>query len=123
VTISSGTGRRARCRRHTHSLPYLINVNAGEPSSAPRQRKSEEGRRNEAKGVALYAGMRISKVGLLMILLACAACSARDPACDSAWKKDRVLERAPAGGQNEVVDLTPLVGLLKDRSHGQASFP
>ena len=34
-----------------------------------------------------------------------------------------VMECAPADGQFEFVDLTPLVGLLENRSHGQASFP
>jgi hypothetical protein len=36
---------------------------------------------------------------------------------------DRALECAPAGGHFEFVDLTPLVGLLENRSHGPTSFP
>jgi hypothetical protein len=35
----------------------------------------------------------------------------------------RYLECAPAGGQFEFVVLTPCVGLLENRSHGQTSFP
>jgi hypothetical protein len=37
-------------------------------------------------------------------------------------KLDAVVECAPAGGQFEFVVLTPCVGLLENRSHGQTSF-
>jgi hypothetical protein len=36
--------------------------------------------------------------------------------CDSAWKKDPVLECAPAGGHFEFVDLTPSVGFSENGS-------
>jgi hypothetical protein len=43
--------------------------------------------------------------------------------CKTACKSFQILECAPAGGQFEFVDLTPLVGLQETRSHGQTSFP
>jgi hypothetical protein len=42
--------------------------------------------------------------------------------CDSAWKKDPVLECAPAGGQFEFLDLTPSVGFSENGNHDKASF-
>jgi hypothetical protein len=62
-------------------LLALTKVDAGQvnllPSLGSASQKKDAW--NEAKGVALYSRMLISKVGLLMALLAFAACSARDP--------------------------------------------
>jgi hypothetical protein len=39
--------------------------------------------------------------------------------CDSAWKKDPVLECAPVGGQFEILDLTPSVGFPENGNHDE----